>query len=161
MPRPYVHLQQLQYGSFDFSLSVPELLIAFVPKDLSEHSHVIVLIGIVLDSTHYATCPVDCQILYCNNLYLQPIFLVEEGEQILVHGLSGKPALVRLLVEFDLRLVNLFDSVLQLLQGYGFRGWNGHEFAGSFLRWYSLLVRITTHCLVFSRRTAINPLGVD
>lgn len=92
-----------------------KLLVYLVPQYLAKNCYVVVSAGVFLYARDDVAGCLDSQTL-------QAVFLIEIGKEILVHCFPCQLALEILLVKLQLRVIDLFDGFLELLQSQIFVG---------------------------------------
>lgn len=65
-----MHLEEVVKGCFQLHLHVPKLLIDFIPEDLTENRHVIILSRVDLNGRHNRVRSLDSQALKYSYFYL-------------------------------------------------------------------------------------------
>ena len=80
-----------------------------VLEDAAKQEDVMIILGILLDGCHNGASPVKDQLL-------EAIPLIQEGEEILLHGLPRLSVRLALLVVFALGVDYLVDHLPGLLQ---------------------------------------------
>mmetsp|Transcript_18650 Transcript_18650/g.33718 ORF Transcript_18650/g.33718 Transcript_18650/m.33718 type:complete len:228 (+) Transcript_18650:362-1045(+) len=105
---PDVVLQQLAHRFFDLHLHEPELFVALVTHNLPENCDVVVFMTESLDALYDGCCPLDDDVL-------KAVLCVQESVHVLLESLDGLLAFCTLGIKSCLRLVKLFDSLLELL----------------------------------------------